>query len=80
MYILRNFVKKDADNNVDYIKESKFLAEMIKKFFCPSVLKKQAQFIERGIVRQDTYMEGWTTEALTSQMNEVKYSLKIKQN
>lgn len=41
LYILRNFVKKDADNNIDYLKESKFLAEMIKKFFCPSVLKKQ---------------------------------------
>ncbi len=44
LYILRNFVKKDADNNIDYLKESKFLAEMIKKFFCPSVLKKQVFF------------------------------------
>jgi len=41
LYILRNFVGKDADGNVDYNKESRFLAEMIKKFFCPSTLKKQ---------------------------------------
>jgi len=71
LYILRNFVKKDENGNVDYIRESKFLAEMIKKFFSPSVLKKQAQFVEQGAIAQDAYMEGWTREALIAQMNEI---------
>jgi len=47
LYILRSFVKKDEDGNVDYNKESRFLAEMIKKFFNPSVLKKQVSLFER---------------------------------
>ena len=41
LYILRSFVKKDEHGNVDYNKESRFLAEMIKKFFNPSLIKKQ---------------------------------------
>lgn len=41
LYILRNFVHKDAEGTINYRKESKFIAEMIQKFFAPSTLKKQ---------------------------------------
>jgi len=43
LYILRNFVHKDADGMINYRKESKFLAEMIQKFFAPSTLRKQVR-------------------------------------
>ena len=47
LYILRNFAVKESDGNVDYNKQSRFLAEMIKKFFCPSTLKKQVIIVSK---------------------------------
>jgi len=80
LYILRSFVKKDEDGNVDYNKESRFLAEMIKKFFNPSTIKKQAQFMERGFISPDTFMEGWTKEAMVDQINEIFQAYDVDKN
>lgn len=39
--ILKNFLKFDADGFVEYNKQCKFLAEMIRHMFDPSAIKKQ---------------------------------------
>ena len=85
--MLRSFLNKDKDDFVEYKKEIKFLTEMIKKLFSPSTLKKQvilifnkgkknhnfikAQLIEKGEIKNDHLMEGWTDESLRINLDQV---------
>jgi len=70
LIMIRSFVKKNQEGYVNYRKEAMFLGELIKKLFNPSVLKKQAQLIERGEVKSDELMGGWTDQTLKKALND----------
>ena len=41
--MLQSFVEKDENNMVDYNVSSRFLGDMIKRFFSPALLQKKAK-------------------------------------
>jgi len=48
--MLQSFVEKDENNMVDYNVSSRFLGDMIKRFFSPVLLQKK---VRRNLINSD---------------------------
>lgn len=70
--MIQSFAEKDENGMVDYIVNSRFMGEMLKRFFAPSSIKKKAKLLSMPIVKFNELMDGWTEESIRIEINSVK--------
>lgn len=83
--MLQSFVEKDENNMLDYVVSSRFLGDMIKRFFSPNLLKKKVYILKNKIylkkaklliqkpVKFNELMDGWTEENIKLELTNVKF-------
>lgn len=85
--MLQSFVEKDENNMLDYVVSSRFLGDMIKRFFSPNLLKKKVKILINKIylkkakllmqkpVKFNELMDGWTEENIKLELTNVEFFL-----
>lgn len=71
IFMLQSFTEKDEFGMIDFNENSRFMGEMIKRFFAPIFLQKKAKLLALKPVKFNELMEGWTEEAIKMELNSI---------
>lgn len=66
-------MEKDEHGLVDYLIYSRFIGDMLKRFFSPDSLGKKAKLLSMKQVSFNELMDGWTEEAIKIELAEVNW-------